>query len=401
MSATPSAPFLASLAAIAFVSPLAVHAYFPVVPEVQKALGISSTEAGLTLSIALFVMAFTTLVSGALSDRYGRRRVLLLGLALFCAGSMWSSLASSTVTLIVGRVLQAIGAGAASSLNRAIAHDAYGPEKLVKVLAYLAMAYAVAPMVAPYLSALTIERFGWRSTFWLSGALGAIIGIASWRVLYETRPAHTRIRGLATMLTEYVHLMRQPRFAAFVIQPGASTATFLALASSAAFVMRDYLGLPPSDFARYFVLCPLGLFTGNFVATRLSGRVRAETMVLTGTLTMATALSAQAVMLLADFVGPLQIFIPGFLLTFAQGLSMPNAQSAAMRLAPGAVGTAAGIGVFFQMFLGALAAELFAVLNDGTPRAMVIAVMSGVAVTFTAGVTAFVLTRRARRSGDL
>lgn len=399
MKRAPSAPFLAALASIAFIGPLAVHAYFPMLPAVQKALGISSAAAGLTFTVSLVVMAFTTLICGSLSDRYGRRPVLLVGIALFIAGSVVSALATSTATLVVGRFVQALGAGASGAINRAIAHDAYGPEKLVQVLAYLTMAYTLGPMVAPYLAGILIESFGWRSVFWGAAAVCFVIGLACWSVLYETRPSTTRVRSFGAMLREIGHLMRQPRFAAFVIQPGASTATFLSLAPAAAFVMSDILHLSPSTFGRYFLLCPLGLFCGNFVSSRLSGRVPPERMVLSGSIVMTVSLSVQSVLLLGGNIGPLQIFIPGFLLTFAQGLSLPNAQSAAMRLAPGAAGTAAGIAVFFQMFLGALGAQLYAFLADGTARPMVIAVMTGVVCTFTTGVAAFVLTERARAKG--
>lgn len=395
MSAPPSTRFLVALAAIAFIAPLAIHSYLPVLPAVQSAFGISSAQAGVTFSITLFVMACTTLIYGSLSDRYGRRRVLLAGLALFVAGSALSALAESFAGLVAGRVIQAIGAGAAVALNRAIAHDAYGPDQLVKVIAYLTMAYTLGPMTAPFIAGVLIEQFGWRSTFWLATIAGAAIVAAAWSVLHETRPAGTKIRGLASMLREYVVLMRNPRFAAFVLQTGFSTGAFMAMAAAAAYLMIDYLGRSPSEFGRYFLLCPLGYFCGNLIASRLSGRVAVEPMVLAGTLLMTVAIAVQSGLILAGHIGPLEIFVPGAVLTFAQGLAMPNAQTGAMRLAPGAAGTAAGIAVFCQMFLGAVGVEAYALLADGTPTPMVIAVLTGTVLGLVAGVAAYALPRPA------
>src|SRR5450755_3525497 len=120
---TPGRAFTISLGLIALITPLAVHLFFPVIPAVKVALGLSDARAQLTFSIALFGMAFATLFYGSLSDRYGRRPVLLSGLALFLIGSALSAAADSIVPLVLGRFLQAIGAGCGITLGRAIAQD--------------------------------------------------------------------------------------------------------------------------------------------------------------------------------------------------------------------------------------------------------------------------------------
>jgi DHA1 family bicyclomycin/chloramphenicol resistance-like MFS transporter len=246
-STPPGVSFIIVLGSITFLGPLSIHLFFPVMPEVGRALSISPALVGLTFSVTLFVMAFITLVYGSLSDRLGRRPVLLTGLTLFTLGGVLSSFAGSVTGLIVGRVIQALGAGCSATLTRAIAHDAYGSEKLVKIIAYLTMAYTFGPMVAPLVGGVLIDAFGWRSAFWLSSVAGVAILFASWRMIHETHDAaHRRKQAGAAgsgsdgnssaarrLWRDYRSLLRQPRFLAFVLQTGFSTGTFLAMASGA------------------------------------------------------------------------------------------------------------------------------------------------------------------------
>src|SRR3954470_11505287 len=139
MTAKPGRLFALALVAISLIGPLAVHLFMPVIPAVKAALGLSDALAQLTFSVALFGMAVSTLFYGSLSDRFGRRPVLLSGLALFLAGSAIASFAESVVALVVGRFVQSIGAGCGITLGRAIAQDVYGRERLMKAIAYLTM----------------------------------------------------------------------------------------------------------------------------------------------------------------------------------------------------------------------------------------------------------------------
>src|ERR1700739_4786342 len=142
-SSMPGPLFALALASISLIGPLAVHLFMPVIPAVRAALGLSSSLAQLTFSIALLGMAVSTLFYGSLSTRYGRRPVLLSGLALFLIGSALSAVATSVVPLVLGRLVQAVGAGCGVTLVRAIAQDVYGRERLVKAIAYLIMFYTI------------------------------------------------------------------------------------------------------------------------------------------------------------------------------------------------------------------------------------------------------------------
>ena len=188
MSHTPDQTFALALASIALIGPLAVHLYLPVIPAIKAALGISDALAQLTFSISLFGMAFATLFYGSLADRYGRRPVLLSGLGLFLIGSVISALADGVLTLVLGRLVQAIGAGCGTTLVRTIARDAYGPERLVKAIAYLTMFYTLGPMVAPIAGGVLVDTLGWRSVFGFAVLAGAVITTGVYLAIPETRP---------------------------------------------------------------------------------------------------------------------------------------------------------------------------------------------------------------------
>src|SRR6476661_8254878 len=191
----PGRAFTIALGLTAFITPLAVHLFFPVIPAVKVALGLSDAYAQLTFSVALFGMAFATLFYGSLSDRYGRRPVLLSGLALFLVGSVVSAVAPTPATLVLGRFVQAIGAGCALTLVRAIARDAYRAEQLVKAIAYLTMFGTLGPMVSPFIGGLLTDLLGWRSVFGFALAAGGTITLTAYLAMYETYPAAKRTRG--------------------------------------------------------------------------------------------------------------------------------------------------------------------------------------------------------------
>ena len=394
MTDAPTARFAVTLAAVTLVSPLAVHLYLPVVPAIKTEFGVSDAVAELSFSITLATMAVATLVYGSLSDRFGRRPLLLSGLGLFLAGSVLSALSGSVVTLILGRLVQAVGAGSSITLTRAIARDAYGADRLVKAIAYLTMAYTLGPMLAPIMGGVLVDHFGWRSVFWFAVLAGGAISAAAWVALPETRrPAAGARSGI---LRDYRMLFADRRFAAYVLQSGFMSGTFFAIAAASPFLMEVQLGRSASAFGFYFFFYPAGYCIGNLISSRLAGRVSIEAMVLTGSLVNLVTVAAQGTIVLAGVLTPLAIFLPGFFVTFAQGLALPNAQAGAMQARPQLAGTAAGIGVFCQTLGSALFAQLYGMLADGTALPMIGVAALGAVLVLAAGVVP-ILSRRPQR----
>ena len=375
----PGRSFVLALALTALITPLSVHLFLPVIPAVKAAFHLDDAWAQLMFSVSLFGMAFATLVYGSLSDRYGRRPVLLSGIALFLIGSVASALAQTATMLVLARLVQAIGAGCGMTLTRTIARDAYRPEHLIKAIAYLTMFYTIGPMVSPLIGGLLVDTFGWRSVFGFAVAVGCVIAIMVYGSIHETRPVEVAAAPKTGIATDYAALFSRLRFTAFVLQSGLITGMFMTIASASASLMQELLHRPAAEFGLYFLLFPAGFLAGNFISTRVGNRARAETMVLIGSALALAAVVTQAAVLSWAQAAPLMFFLPGTFVTMAQGLSLPYAQVGAMAEIPRLAGTASGIGVFMQHFGAAFFAQLYGLFADGTPRPMIgIAVLVGI-----------------------
>ncbi len=249
----------------------------------------------------------------------------------------------------------------------------------MKAIAYLTMAYTIGPMIAPTLGGLLVDHLGWRSVFWFAVLAGGAITVGSWLELSETRRPPTAPR--TGILRDYRVLFADRRFTAFVLQSGFMSGTFFATAAAAPFLMHDLMGRSATEFGLYFFLYPAGYFIGNLIASRLAGRVAIEPMVLTGALCNLAAIGVEAALLLGGWLTPLAIFIPGFFITFGQGLALPNAQAGALQVRPPLAGTAAGIGAFCQALASAVFVQLYGLFADGTAGPM-LAVAASSAMLF-------------------
>ena len=391
--------FAPVLASISLIGPMVIHLYFPVIPVVKVALHLTDAEAQLTFSIALFCMAFATLAYGALSDRHGRRPLLLSGLSIFLFGSVMAFMAESVVTMVLARSLQAVGAACGVTLVRAIASDVYGPGRLVKAIAYLTMFYTLGPMISPLVGGLLIDTLGWRSVFGFALLVGSLILAGAFLAIPETRaadkPAH------ANLLRGYFELLGQIRFSAFVLQTGFSTGTFLTIATASSGFMKELLGRPSFEFGLYFLLFPIGFLCGNFISTRMSGRVVNENMVMAGATLSFVTVCVQSAFLLSGHVNPLVLFVPGFFVTMAQGISLPFGQAAAMAVNPQLVGMAAGLGVFMQNMGGAVFSQLYGLLANGTIGPLVATTAITAVLSLTSAAIPFFMLRRSGGSGPV
>jgi DHA1 family bicyclomycin/chloramphenicol resistance-like MFS transporter len=382
--------FLFALAAISLIGPLAVHIFLPIIPGVRAAFAMSDAMVQANFSVALFTMAFSTLIYGSLADRYGRRPVLLIGLLFFVLGTALCASAYSVTTLLFGRFVQAAGAGCGIALVRTIARDAYGAAGLAKAIAYLTMAYTFGPLMAPMIGGTLHDFYGWRSVFLFAFACALAISFSAWKSIPETRPVadpDSASFGLRTsVLRDYITLFSHWRFGCYVMQSGMSSAIFFTMAAATAALWKDILDRSAAEFGLYFGLFyPTAYFLGNFISTRFIGKARQETMVFAGSMIGLATASIQCLFLLSGVINVITLFLPGFFITFAQGIALPHAQSAAINIVPRLVGTASGIGVFLQSFLGAAFSQLYGVIANGTVVPMVTVTMIGSVIMFTVG----------------
>jgi len=221
-----------------------------------------------------------------------------------------------------------------------------------------------------------------------------VLGVLSWLVLFETHTERGGAGFRGNPFMDGIRLMSNVRFASYVLQSGFSTGAFFTLASASAFMLTGYLGRPPSEYGAYFMFYPIGFLLGNFLSSRLSGRIRTEAMVFTGSFILLLTAATQSTLIALDHVTPLTIFLPGFFVTCAQGLALPNSQSGAIIEAGPLAGTGAGIGAFMQLFAAAFFTQLYGFAADGTPVPMAVVISVCAVLSCSMGTVTLLMRRR-------
>jgi len=356
--------FFVALISVTFIGPLSLHLFIPAMPAVKEAFGVSTGMAQLTMSLAMLSMAFFTVAYGGLSDRFGRKRVLLGGLVLFTCGAAACMAAADLPMLLAGRVLQGAGAGCGVVLARAIARDVYGQERVAQVIAYLTAAYVLGPMFAPMIGGQLTALFGWRALFGLASAVGLLVILAVTFAVPETRARSAAMaRGV---FAGYKSLLRRRRFVGFMLQPGLSSAAFFTQATAASFLAAELLGADASQIGLWFFAFPIGFMAGSFISGRIGASRSIEFMtILGGVIGVANGVLLVAWLYFGGVSMP-ALYIPGMFVSLAQGLSMPYAQAGAMAVDSELAGSASGAVVFSQFFWPAALQQLTGLLADGT-----------------------------------
>ena len=384
---------IAVLAIITALGPMAMQIILPVLPVLQDAFVVPAASVQYALSLALFTIAFATLVYGPASDRYGRRPVLVIGLVIFVIGSIISALAPTIEIVIVGRIVQAVGGAAGMVLSRTIVRDLYDRETATKLMAYMITALVVAPMISPLIGGLLNDAFGWRAIFIFAGMVGALVLILALPKVPETLQPGTDVQTLRGMLSGFSVLLRVPAFLGYAGQVGFGMGMFMAFLGAAPFVVINVLERPPTEFGMFFVLISTGFMAGSFLTGRYGQRIGVDRMMRFGA---ALAVVFGVIMLglvLAGVWTTWSIFLPGAGMAMANGLAMPNAQAAAVSISPRFAGTASGLLAFLQMLAGAGFAQLAGIVQDDTPIPMAIVMLSASVLAF---LSSMFLTRAGR-----
>ncbi len=372
-------PPLGVLVAVTALGPLALNIFMPSMPGMQAVFNTDMATIQFTLSLYLFGVAIAQLFMGPLSDRFGRRPVLLCGVLLFLVGTLICAFAGSIGALIVGRVIQAVGGCAGLVLGRAIVRDTYDREESASMIGYITMAMVVAPMVAPSLGGITDDLFGWQASFHLVFAVGAVVLLFAWRMLVETHFDRTAVAGPLSMIKGFGVLLKDAAFTGYAMNISFTTAVFFSFLAGAPFIMIEIMGRPPSEYGLYFLLNGVSYMTGNFLSGRLSTRVGSERMVFAGSVIALMGVALLTGLALSGEMTPIMLFGPVMLVGLANGLSLPNATAAAISIRPELAGTASGLVGFLQMMVGALASFVVGQLLTDSALPMV-TVMSGAAI---------------------
>ncbi len=317
------------------------------------------------LSVALYLvaLAFLQMVVGPMSDRFGRRPVLLVGLGVFLLATIGCLLAPTAEVFLIFRMAQA-SVGVAMVLSRAIARDMFKQSEAASMIGYITMGTAVIPMISPAIGGALDEIFGWRASFVVFLVLGIIVFWLVWADVGETNAAQST--SLRQQIRDYPELLMSPRFWGYCLAAAFASGAFFAYLGGAPFIGTEVFGLPPSQLGIFFGAPAVGYMTGNFLSGRFSTRIGVNRMVLWGTLFAVAGTAASLSMSLAG-IGTVYSFF-GFMITIglANGMVLPNATAGMLSVRPHLAGTASGLGGSIMMAGGAaLSALAGALLGPG------------------------------------
>lgn len=359
------------LVAITALAPVSLQIFIPALPAIQASFSSNTGITQLVLSLSIFANAIATLLYGPLSDRFGRRPVVLVGLVIFIIGSGLCMIAPTIGMLIAARIIQSAGAAAGMVLARAIVRDLYHREQAASIIAYLTMAMVVAPMIAPTIGALLIDYFAWRAIFVFMGIAGLALSWQVWRYLVETHKGQAAGNLLRSFGSGGMQLIRHRDFLAYTLQSSFAISTFFAFISGAPYFMINILDRSATEYGLLFMLVSAGFMLGNFTTARLGKHFGIDRFIRTGNLLALFGTSCVLALMLAGHWVPFALFGPMTFVAFANGLSIANAQAGAVSVHPDLAGTASGIAGFTQMFTAALVSQAVGMLQNGTPYPMV------------------------------
>ncbi len=371
----PTSPYalLALLMAMTAIGPLTLNILVPAIPNLVVTMNADHGTVQLTVSLYLLGLGVSQLVLGPLSDRFGRRPVVIAGLTVTALASVLAIAMSSIGGLITARTLQALGASTGLVIGRAIIRDLYDRERAASMIGWVTTVMVVAPMVAPLIGGLLDTTLGWESIFVFVAILS--IAVLSWAfmALPETRPDHITGGGFRFIANETRELLSDRNFCGYVLVTAVGTATFFAFLGGGPHLVIGIMGRSSAEYGAWFALAAFGYMVGNLIAARLSPRFGVENMIRAG-VGLQIFGAALAIVLATAFPlgGPETVFPAQFFLSCGNGIFLPNAIAGAISVRPQAAGTASGITGFAQMALGAAAAQAmsYVIAHSATAQPM-------------------------------
>ena len=362
----PPAHTVVVLGGLTMFGPLSLDLYLPALPQLADDLGASASAAQLSITACLVGLAVGQLVAGPLSDRFGRKRPLIIGLVAYVVASIACALAPTVTMLIVLRLIQGLGGAAGIVISRAIARDLYSGSALMIFFSRLLLVAGLAPVLAPILGGQLSRIMSWRGIFGVLAGFGAVLLLAGWLGLKETLPPERRvIGGFRHTLQGYNTLLHDRFFVGCALSSGLAGATMFAYISGSTFVLQRIYGMSPQGFSFVFGGISLGMVITAQVGARLA-LVWPLTRVLRLGL-MINLVGAAAVLVTVISGLPLPVLVGALIvMVCAVGLIFPTANALAMADYPDLAGTASSLQGLSQFVFGAIAAPLVGIAGEHT-----------------------------------
>ena len=345
------------LACLAMLGPFSIDTYLPAFTGIAASVGATPVEMQQTLSAYLFGYAVMNLFHGALADSFGRRPVVLWGVALFTLASAGCALAGDIHQLVFWRAVQGISAGSGIVVSRAVIRDMFPPTEAQRVMSQVTIYFGVAPAVAPIVGGFLFVHAGWHSVFWFLTAIGAALFVANWRLLPET--LHTTQRqpfNARHLMRGYWQLGANPRFILLALASGVPFNGMFLYVLSAPVFLGEHLQLAPEQYYRLFLLTIIGIMAGSWWSGSLAGRMRPKRQIRTGFAIMTVVSLVNLALNLVFEANTWWSLWPIALFSFGWALMVPVVTLMVLDLAPDRRGMASSL----QAFVGSVANGLVA-----------------------------------------
>ena len=359
-----SPPHLITLVLLAGLAALALNIFLPSLPGMTSYFGTDYRLMQLSVAIYLAVNAALQLIVGPLSDKYGRRPIILAGTGVFLVATLGCALSQTVGMFLFFRMMQA-AIVVSMVLSRAIVRDMVPQDRAASMIGYVTMGMALVPMVGPAMGGILDEAFGWQAGFWALFVLGIGVLVLVWFDLGETHePSNLSI---FRQFGEYPELLTSQRFWGYALASGLSSGAFFAYLGGAPYVGDKVFHLTPSEVGIYFGCPAVGYFLGNFLSGRFSVSVGVNHMVLWGTVINAAGILVNLVLFHAGLANAITFFGLMSLMGLGNGMTIPNATAGALSVRPHLAGTASGLAGALMIGLGAVLSALAgASLGEGS-----------------------------------
>ncbi|MFD5451357.1 multidrug effflux MFS transporter [Streptomyces sp. NPDC003470] len=364
--------------------PLAMDMYLPALPEVTESLRAPAATVQLTLTACLAGMALGQLVVGPMSDKWGRRRPLLVGLAVYVVATALCAVAPTVELLVAVRLAQGLAGAAAIVIARAVVRDLYDGVAMARFFSTLMLISGVAPVVAPLIGGQILRVTDWRGVFAVLTVVGVLLGGVVWARLPETLPVSERhAGGVGDTLRSMRGLLADRAFTGYMLAGGFAFASLFAYVSASPFVVQEIYGASPQTFSLLFGLNSIGLVVvGQINGRILVGRVALDRVLGLGLLVVIAAATALLLMTLGVFgeVGLVPVAAALFVLMSAMGISLPNTQALALMRVERSAGSASALLGTSSFLIGAVASPLVGIAGKDTALPMAVVQLAAAVV---------------------
>jgi DHA1 family bicyclomycin/chloramphenicol resistance-like MFS transporter len=364
----------ALLALLGMLGPFSIDTYIPAFSGIGQAIGATPVEMQQTLSAYLFGFAFMNLFHGALSDSFGRRPVVLWGIAIFTLASAGCALSQNIGQLVLFRALQGLSTGAGIVVSRAVIRDMFPPDQAQKVMSQVTIYFGVAPAVAPIVGGWLFVHAGWHSIFWFLTGIGVALWLANYKLLPETlHVTHRQDFNMRNLMRGYWQLGSSARFLLLALASGIPfNGMFLYVLSAPAF-LGDHLKLAPTQFYWFFLITISGIMLGSFASGRLAGRIPPRLQIRWGFVVMVIVSLGNVAANLMFEAQAWWALIPIALFSFGWALMVPVVTLLVLDLHPERRGMASSLQAFIGSTANGIVAGAIAPLVMGSTRHLAIA----------------------------